>query len=274
MKNVGTDRVSGTKLKIILGIILSFIVLITYIGCSTIYKINNTRSLQTIFTEESLYASGEVISDNSDFPLLAKTSVDYISEVENPVLHDIDSKVSDSVENESQEINEQYVQDISAAKDPKSDNGENQSGDGDSTSSSSEPTSTGSGSVESVIIHMINNIRADRGLQLLNPNPVLSNIARSRSQDMINRGYFSHSTPEGKNLSDILIENGVMYACIAENLSQASPPSWGSPDVIINLWMNSSMHRANLLNPHYGQLGLGVADGNGRRVVTLIFMNR
>lgn len=230
--------------------------------------------MHRIFTEESLYASGEVISDNSDFPLLAKISIDYISEVENPVLYDIDSKVSDSVENESREINEQYVQDISAAKDPKSDTGESRSGDGDSTSSNSEPISTGSGSVESVIIHMINNIRADRGLQLLNPNPVLSSIARSRSQDMVNRGYFSHSTPEGKNLSDILIENGVMYACMAENLSQASPPSWGSPDAIINLWMNSSMHRANLLNPHYGQLGLGVADGNGRRVVTLIFMNR
>ena len=91
---------------------------------------------------------------------------------------------------------------------------------------------------------------------------------------MINRGYFSHSTPEGKSLSDILTENGVMYACIAENLSQASPPSWGSLNVIINLWMNSSLHRANLLNPHYGQLGMGVADGNGRRVVTLILMNR
>ena len=91
---------------------------------------------------------------------------------------------------------------------------------------------------------------------------------------MVNRGYFSHSTPEGKHLSDILIENGVMYACIAENLSQSSPPSWGSPDAVINLWMNSSLHRANLLNPHYGQLGLGIADGNGRRVVTLIFMNR
>jgi len=91
---------------------------------------------------------------------------------------------------------------------------------------------------------------------------------------MVDRGYFSHSTPEGKNISDILAENGIMYAYMAENLSQSSPPSWGSPATVLNLWMNSSLHRGNLLNPHYGQLGLGVADGNGRRVVTLILINR
>jgi len=274
MKNIEAEKISRIKLKIILGIILSFIIIAIYASYSTTYRINNTHNLQTIFTEESLYAFSETDPANSDFPLNSKIGIIYISEAENSLLYDIDSKVSDSVKNESQEINEQYKKDNQAANDSESTNGESPSVDEDIASSGSETSTTGSSSVESDIIHMINNIRADRGLQLLNPNPILGSIARSRSQDMINRGYFSHSTPEGKSLSDILIENGVMYACIAENLSQASPPSWGSPNIIINLWMNSSLHRTNLLNPHYGQLGLGVADGNGRRVVTLILMNK
>jgi len=281
MKNFKAEEISKIKLKIILGTILSFIILIIYTGCSMLFEINNANSLQTIFTEESLYASSEACTDSSGFPLNTKNDIVYILEAENPILYNIDPEIPDSVENENQEIDEQHEEDTQAVNDSESKDSENQSVDEDSTSSGSESSSTaeiassaGSSSVESDIIHMINNIRADRGLQLLNPNPILNSIARSRSQDMINRGYFSHSTPEGKNLSDILVENGVMYACIAENLSQASPPSWGSPDAIINLWMNSSQHRANLLNPHYGQLGLGIADGNGRRVVTLIFMNR
>ena len=121
---------------------------------------------------------------------------------------------------------------------------------------------------------MINHIRSSQGLQTLIPSNILNNIARSRSQDMLNRGYFSHYTPEGKNIGIILQENGVMYACCAENLGQASPPSWGSPETIINLWMGSSSHRANLLNPHFGQLGIGVVDSGGRRVVTLVLINR
>ena len=78
----------------------------------------------------------------------------------------------------------------------------------------------------------------------------------------------------GQYVVKSLQENGVMYACSAENLSYSSPPSWGSPEAIINIWMGSSSHRANLLNPHFGQLGIGVVDGNGRRVVTLVLINR
>lgn len=268
MENKEVKKVSRLRLKIILGIILSFIVVIIYIGCSMLYKASNTHNLQTIFTEESLYSSSKVFSSDSAFILYAKTGIDYLTEVNNPILYNIDSIASDSVENENQEMTEQSRIDDQAVDDSNNAVLESQSTEGDNTSS------TGLSSMVSDIIHMINNIRADHGLQLLNSNPILSTIALSRSQDMINRDYFSHYTPEGKNIANILAENDIMYACMAENLGHASPPSWASPDAIINLWMNSPSHRENLLNPHFGQLGLGVTDGNGRRVVTLIFMNR
>ena len=190
--------------------------------------------------------------------------------------------VSDSVETESKLISEQRLQEKKAKNNTPVENKDDQASQDNTTDSSSADNSStqevaivqGVNYVESQMIHLINSIRSSRGLQLLNPNPILNSIARSRSQDMLNRNYFSHYAPEGENIFNILVENGIMYAMGAENLSQASPPSWGSPEAVINSWMNSGPHRANLLNPHYGQLGLGVVDSGNKRVVTLIFINR
>ncbi|HEY4696021.1 MAG TPA: CAP domain-containing protein [Candidatus Hydromicrobium sp.] len=127
--------------------------------------------------------------------------------------------------------------------------------------------------METQLLLSINNIRTQNGLQMLNPNQTLMNIAYSRSQDMINRGYFSHNTPEGKSIFDILIENGAMYAYAGENLYNCTPPSMGSPEIIINTWLESGSHRANIFNPNYSQVGIRVVDGGNRRVVTAIFLN-
>lgn len=270
-----SKRFSGKKIKLALGLTLSLIFLLAYIGCSILYISYNTDSLQTIFTVESHYGSDQNHNNSSDIQLPSKDkAISVLSLTEDQVLYDIDSRISDSVEKAGKEMNQQTEKDI--IKDESADTAgkDNESTDTSSSSQTVEASPPASDSVESGLLHMINHIRSSRGLQTLISNPVLNNIARSRSQDMINRGYFSHYTPEGKNIGMILQENGIMYACSAENLSQASPPSWGSPETIINLWMGSSLHRANLLNPHFGQLGIGVIDAGGRRVVTLILMNR
>ena len=144
----------------------------------------------------------------------------------------------------------------------------------DSTNSSTEENQNQNlNYMETQLLLYINNIREQNGLQMLNPNQVITNIAYSRSKDMIDRGYFSHSTPEGKSIFNILIENGVMYAYAGENLYECSPPSMGSPEIIINTWLESGSHRANIFNPNYSQVGIKVADGGNRRVVTAIFLN-
>ena len=60
--------------------------------------------------------------------------------------------------------------------------------------------------LESQILFLINTIRAQNGLGTLTPNQMLTDIARSRSQDMITRNYFSHYTPDGKNIKHIFAE--------------------------------------------------------------------
>jgi uncharacterized protein YkwD len=258
-----SKRSSREKTNFILGITLCFVFLLSYMGYSVFYISKNTDYLKTIFIEESHYSADNDYTEIKDVQLLSiNKAISVLSLTEDRVLYDIDSQISDSVINAGKEINQQIEKD------------NNQPAETQSAPPAEEPPPPVSNSVESSLIQMINHIRSTNGLQTLIPNQVLNAIARSRSQDMANRGYFSHYTPEGKNIGMILQENGIMYACFAENLSKASPPSSGSPGSIINLWMGSSLHRANLLNPHFGQLGIGVVDANGRRVVTLVLINR
>lgn len=126
---------------------------------------------------------------------------------------------------------------------------------------------------EAAALYLINTIRVQNGLTSLTPNQMLTDIARTRSMDMINRNYFSHYTPEGKNIFNILKECGVVYVNAGENLAHASPISWGTPEAFMNAWMNSSTHKANVLRGEYGKIGIGVIDSGNRRVVTTIFMN-
>jgi len=100
-----------------------------------------------------------------------------------------------------------------------------------------------------------------------------TDIARSRSADMLSRGYFSHYTPEGTNIFNILKANGIGYRNAGENLAHSMPASAGSPEVFANAWMNSPTHAANILRPQYRSIGIGVAENNGRRVVTTVFTN-
>ena len=272
-----------TKLSLVLGIIVPIIIFGLYFGYTRIFS-NDINNINAIFSGESLYTIVDDISYSGDPGLLLMFKADILSDIEKQdSMDEIDIMVSDSVETESKLIREQRLQEEKekAKNNTPVENKDDQASQDNADSSSTDNSSTQEVAVvqgvnysESQMIHLINSIRSSRGLQLLNPNPILNSIARSRSQDMLNRNYFSHYTPEGKNIFNILVENGIMYAMGAENLSQASPPSWGSPEAVINIWMNSGPHRANLLNPHYGQLGLGVVDSGNKRVVTLIFINR
>ncbi|MHB1276559.1 MAG: CAP domain-containing protein [Candidatus Humimicrobiaceae bacterium] len=126
---------------------------------------------------------------------------------------------------------------------------------------------------ETLILHFINFNRTQNGVNTILPNEHLSSIARIRSADMLNRNYFSHYTPEGKNVFDILKENNVIFKYAGENLAKASPTSWGSPEAITIAWMNSPTHKDNILRSVYGGIGISVFDSDDIRVVTTIFMN-
>lgn len=266
------------KLSLVLGIIVPIMIFGLYFGYTRIFN-NNINNINAIFSGESLYTIVDDITYSGDPGLLLMVKADISADTrKQDSIDEINTMVSGSVKTESILIREQRLKEEKAGSNPPVENKDDQ--DNTDPSSADNPSTQevaaaqGVSYVESQMIHLINSIRSSRGLQLLNPNPVLNSIARSRSRDMLSRNYFSHYTPEGKNIFNILVEDGIMYACSAENLSQASPPSWGSSEAVVNNWMSSSAHRANMLNPHFGQLGLGVIDSGNRRVITLIFINR
>ena len=126
--------------------------------------------------------------------------------------------------------------------------------------------------IEAQILSLINSTRAAHGLSALSANQMLTDLARLRSNDMVSRNYFSHHSPDGKNIKHIFSEYGVAYKNFGENLGNASPASYGSPNAFLNAWMNSPGHRDNMLRSNYTLIGVGVTDGGGRRVVTVLFI--
>src|SRR5665647_669738 len=126
---------------------------------------------------------------------------------------------------------------------------------------------------ENQVAAMINNVREQNGLNAIAADGLLNEVATIRSQDLINRNYFSHYTPEGTNVFDVMRANGVSYRCAGENLAQSAPASVGTPEGFMNAWINSPTHKANILRAQYTKIGVSMAEMDSRRVVTTVFTN-
>jgi len=135
------------------------------------------------------------------------------------------------------------------------------------------PEANGMDDYENAIAAMINNIREDNGLNAIAADGSLNVVAEIRSQDLINRNYFSHYTPEGTNVFNVMKDNGVSYRYAGENLAQSSPASAGTAEAFINAWVNSPTHMANILRAQYTKIGVSMVEIDSRRVVTTVFTN-
>ena len=110
--------------------------------------------------------------------------------------------------------------------------------------------------LEAKMIDLVNQERTKRGLQPLKADPELTQLARNHSRDMFARGYFAHITPEGKSPFDRMNDANIQYSTAGENLALAH-----SLSIAHNGLMNSPGHRANILNPAFGRIGIGILDG-------------
>ncbi len=113
--------------------------------------------------------------------------------------------------------------------------------------------------LEKQMLDLVNQERQAAGLNPLAPDPELTEVARKHSADMFARGYFAHDTPEGKTPFDRMNEAGVRFLTAGENLALAP-----TIPVAHTGLMNSPGHRANILRPQFGRVGIGVMDGGMR----------
>ncbi|MBR6902775.1 MAG: SafA/ExsA family spore coat assembly protein [Clostridia bacterium] len=112
---------------------------------------------------------------------------------------------------------------------------------------------------EDEVIRLVNEIRVQNGLKALTKNWELCRVARYKSQDMVDRHYFSHTSPTYGSPFEMMKSFGITYRTAGENIAYG----YRTPQAVVDGWMNSSGHRANILNSSYTQIGVGyVANGN------------
>ena len=108
---------------------------------------------------------------------------------------------------------------------------------------------------ESEVVRLVNETRVQYGLKPLTENWELSRVARYKSQDMADNGYFSHTSPTYGSPFQMMKAFGLSYRAAGENIAYGQR----SPQAVVNAWMNSSGHRANILNASYTQIGVGLS---------------
>ena len=109
---------------------------------------------------------------------------------------------------------------------------------------------------ESQMLTLINAERRKHGLKLLQADNEMLRVARAHSQDMFVNGYFAHDNLQGQDPFDRMRAANVRFAAAGENLALAQTVEIAH----VNL-MNSPGHRANILNPSFGRVGIGILDG-------------
>ena len=114
-------------------------------------------------------------------------------------------------------------------------------------------------SYEQEVIRLVNEIRKQNGLNALTYDWELARVARYKSQDMKDNNYFSHTSPVYGSPFQMIKNFGISYRRAGENIAKG----YATPQAVVNGWMNSSGHRANILNASYTHIGVGyVAGGN------------
>ena len=113
---------------------------------------------------------------------------------------------------------------------------------------------------ESEIHHRVNLVRRQSELIELRSNDALAAVARAHAEDMARTGYLSHVNPKGQNPLDRVQAAGIGgFRLLAENIRATSKSGDRSAEIVRG-WMNSRVHRENLLNPAFNSTGLSVVD--------------
>lgn len=134
----------------------------------------------------------------------------------------------------------------------------NSSGGGNSSGGSGSSTTTTNLTADELeVFNLINAQRTKNGLSALKIDSEVQNVARIKAQDMVNNNYFSHNSPIYGSPFDMLKSFKVSYKTAGENIAGNS-----SNSAAVNAWMNSSGHKANILNSSFNYTGIGVVTGS------------
>jgi len=112
------------------------------------------------------------------------------------------------------------------------------------------------GSVIQQVVDLTNQERAKAGLKALQIDTKLTQSAEAKSQDMKNKNYFSHTSPTYGSPFDQMESLGITYKSAAENIAMGQR----SAAEVVDAWMKSPGHKANMMNPSFTHIGVGLSD--------------
>ena len=130
---------------------------------------------------------------------------------------------------------------------------------GNSTTDSEQPKDdVTENSYAKQVLKLVNTERKKAGLTELTWDDTVATAAMTRSKEI--EKSFSHTRPDGRNFGTAITDLGITYRGAGENIA------WGqkTPEAVMNAWMNSEGHRANILNPNFKKLGVGYRTDSQR----------
>lgn len=130
-------------------------------------------------------------------------------------------------------------------------------------------------SAESYMLQAVNEQRTAAGLPPVKLDPTVTEISRTRSNDMAARNYFSHTSPDGQQFLGMLSDLKVRYKFAGEILARNNYPEAEASSVAINSYLGSPAHKAIMVDSRFTSIGIGHATGaDGMQYYTLIFIQQ
>lgn len=149
-------------------------------------------------------------------------------------------------------VSRKYVRAIYPSSSGSSNNGSSSSGN---SSSNSGTQTSNMNSDEKEVFDLINKQRTNNGLDALKNDSEIQRVARIKAQDMVDNNYFSHTSPTYGSPFNMLKSFKISYKTAGENIAGNS-----SNSSAVTAWMNSSGHKANILNSNFNYTGIGVVN--------------
>lgn len=178
---------------------------------------------------------------------------DNLPEVEQPELPENNQPEQDVPDDNIPEV------EIPALPDNNQQGGNGSQPEQDNSGNNTPEVDTESLSYAEQVAALVNEERVKAGLSPVELDTEIASAALIRANEI--KTLFSHTRPDGRSFSTVLTDNGIRYNGAGENIA------WGqrSPEEVMNAWMNSDGHRANILNANYTKIGVGhYQDANGR----------
>ena len=143
------------------------------------------------------------------------------------------------------------------------------------TTATSAPTDEATlSAAETAMVAALNKDRTDRGLVAVRVDPRLMAIARARSDDMVAKGYFSHTQPDGRNVFDILTAQHITWYNAGEIIAWNNYPMDSTVSAANRQWMESPGHKAIAISTDYNYVGVGLAidPSTGKKMWTAVYL--